>query len=554
MRATRLVWPRGFILVLGAALVLPLVTSLSAQPDTHITMPYTCHWEGSRPVLTPGPTTSHAITGQRSQKPYTVCFRMGARDCVSMNVHAFDVQCSGRPVPWYVLARQIQGFRSGDSWINGSVLHFVRADQRVAVATTDAARRDVKGFALPQGFAPIDALGVRLASQPSLRQRTALNGDEASASRAVAVYAPGPASPESWSTVVSALPLDIAEPTVAPSVRPTPVVEASHDIQPASMMAEMLIGVTALLAIMAALLTWKLAGNSGSLSAGMAGSVPRWMRSGLAQKLGVRLWSDRLSGLMSGGLNQGDRDARFSARFQKAKGIWRSLSSVVSWVVKGPNFPDDGQVSGLGGRSEAAALAGGLKAVERVMDKTQDAVDRLNPRSPLCETLQGEIKTVRQRFNVTHFMAQDEDHDPASRARRRAVMMRAAIRDLERIQKIARSAASGDYGSPATGKSSSNPLLDETGALAMPETFAEAYRVLGVTSSVDDRALKKVVDALRMSWHPDLSVDETDRLVREERIKQINLAWDLIKSHHTHQGQRSERASEHNTDVVQPAA
>jgi DnaJ-domain-containing protein 1 len=58
---------------------------------------------------------------------------------------------------------------------------------------------------------------------------------------------------------------------------------------------------------------------------------------------------------------------------------------------------------------------------------------------------------------------------------------------------------------------------------------AAAYAVLGANPEVDATTLKKLVDALRRAWHPDLARDETDRLKREERIKQINVAWDLIQ-------------------------
>ena len=39
---------------------------------------------------------------------------------------------------------------------------------------------------------------------------------------------------------------------------------------------------------------------------------------------------------------------------------------------------------------------------------------------------------------------------------------------------------------------------------------------------------KKLVDALRMSWHPDYAEDESDRRRRENRMKQINAAWDIV--------------------------
>ena len=62
----------------------------------------------------------------------------------------------------------------------------------------------------------------------------------------------------------------------------------------------------------------------------------------------------------------------------------------------------------------------------------------------------------------------------------------------------------------------------------LPRTTAEAYDVLGVNPDVSEDVLKKIVDALRMSWHPDHARDGGDRGEREVRIRQINVAWELI--------------------------
>jgi hypothetical protein len=71
----------------------------------------------------------------------------------------------------------------------------------------------------------------------------------------------------------------------------------------------------------------------------------------------------------------------------------------------------------------------------------------------------------------------------------------------------------------------------------IPQTRAEAILILGIGVSADanEAAMKKVVDGLRLSWHPDLAKNDDDRHLREFRIKQINTAWDLI------QGRRMER-------------
>ena len=53
--------------------------------------------------------------------------------------------------------------------------------------------------------------------------------------------------------------------------------------------------------------------------------------------------------------------------------------------------------------------------------------------------------------------------------------------------------------------------------------------MLGINADAAPQVAKKLVDALRMSWHPDFARSEEDRQVREARMKQINAAWDLIK-------------------------
>ena len=60
--------------------------------------------------------------------------------------------------------------------------------------------------------------------------------------------------------------------------------------------------------------------------------------------------------------------------------------------------------------------------------------------------------------------------------------------------------------------------------------FSRLTAILGLNPDAPDAAVKKIVDALRMSWHPDHARDEADRLYREHRIKQINAAWDLLKA------------------------
>jgi len=65
---------------------------------------------------------------------------------------------------------------------------------------------------------------------------------------------------------------------------------------------------------------------------------------------------------------------------------------------------------------------------------------------------------------------------------------------------------------------------------AIPQTRDEALRVLGigVSSDANPTAIKKIVDGLRMSWHPDHANGDDDRRIRELRLKQVNAAWEII--------------------------
>jgi len=71
-----------------------------------------------------------------------------------------------------------------------------------------------------------------------------------------------------------------------------------------------------------------------------------------------------------------------------------------------------------------------------------------------------------------------------------------------------------------------------TGSVApssgMPSTRAEALALLGLSSDASEAVIRKVAEALRQSWHPDVAADAADRAARTERLKQINVAVDIL--------------------------
>lgn len=73
-------------------------------------------------------------------------------------------------------------------------------------------------------------------------------------------------------------------------------------------------------------------------------------------------------------------------------------------------------------------------------------------------------------------------------------------------------------------------LLDlGTRERAVPETAAEAFRVLNVSEDTPLDVIKSVINAYRRVWHPDLAQNEVERQRCTLRMQQINVAWDLIQ-------------------------
>ncbi len=128
----------------------------------------------------------------------------------------------------------------------------------------------------------------------------------------------------------------------------------------------------------------------------------------------------------------------------------------------------------------------------------------------LRDVLQSETEGVRQRLVAL------EEELPGLVPAKAAAMIRTVLRELERIARIAHGAAQDQGSRPRE-------------SFEIPASTSEAYLLLGINADAAPQVAKKLVDALRMSWHPDFARGEDDRQVREARMKQINAAWDLIK-------------------------
>ncbi|MEO1720606.1 MAG: hypothetical protein AAFR23_10335 [Pseudomonadota bacterium] len=147
------------------------------------------------------------------------------------------------------------------------------------------------------------------------------------------------------------------------------------------------------------------------------------------------------------------------------------------------------------------------------------AVMALIPGSPLQRLLLGELNQVARKLQAI-----PENFQPSSRAvavgehprywQTLARRLRAAVKDLQRVAAVA------GAGVITFGREQSGPDV--------PKSLEEAYLVIGANGDVDSEILKRLVRALQQCWHPDLAQNDHDRAYREARIRQINVAADMI--------------------------
>ena len=159
---------------------------------------------------------------------------------------------------------------------------------------------------------------------------------------------------------------------------------------------------------------------------------------------------------------------------------------------------------------DGEGLANAVAAVRARIAETGLDISAMPDDLLLREVLQSELATTQRRLSA---LERDKRRLPGQKT---AAVLRSLMRDLDRIGRIVHSA----HRSP---DSETNKAAGD-----LPRSVGEAYRLLGLNANAPAEVAKRLVDALRMNWHPDHASDESDRKRREARIKQINAAWDIV--------------------------
>ena len=560
MRVSR----RGAGLLAVAALLLPVgAGSSSARADELLVMPYACSMVGGQPVLSSGPEQSHRIIGQRHQRKHTACSPANPGMCRHWIVHRFDLDCGGSRVSWVsVVAASNEGSRRAWLLDGRLVLRMgpwwsLTADDPCAREPDPDARLEYRRMRrqcadrlalapppvveMPFGYAPMFGIdGIFVTATPGVSAARPLPPVAAAPPPPARATAPEPPQQMPPSDPVPKWAAEAArEPGVreAPVKPPVPSAPAAVAAQPPPKVAAAPAPPVPPLpaeAAKAAPAETKPAVNLGPRivapnppppAAAPAEAKP----AAPAVNLGPRVIAPSAPSAAAPATPAAPAAAQPAAAnttVVEAKPAASSPASAPKVVASPPPQPKEAERPSAPPNS-AAEPQGDTVSVSLFSAFRTTTAGALVAFAGLALGLLTAFALARRR---------ERAHD----ARRRPRDLAAVSLGDKRARPPARIADARGHLPPNAAASAMGrePGRNATAAGVaawgdrMPCTRAEALEMLGVglAPSANHAAIKKIVDALRLSWHPDHAKDEADRAVRELRSKQINAAWDLLRS------------------------
>jgi hypothetical protein len=470
----------------------------TAEAGELLVIPYTCRVVGGAPELTPSADQGYAIIGQREQRDFTACSPVNPAMCRRWTLYRFDVDCAGKRVPWTSLSAAADAHIGGRSWLENGRMH-LEMPPRWNVAPDDpCARRsryawrpglgrdcaDRRAMApppvveMPAGFAPmleLDAIFVADGARVSgLDPAAARSVAEHPSPKTTRVEVPPP-------TRAADTPVKKAAPAAPPVAKSEPVPEppnpVKHPVNPESTPPI----APATQTVTAAGTTIINGPNSPSVKAQpdeMASAPPETTSS--------------LADAKDAPVKVAERDTSKELTPHAAPAAPAEESSVKSiavTLVDGLGKSISPTLLGLGGVTMLGLLA---LAFAYRRDQTQPS------------------------FGLSRDLA--------------AVSFDGRTGRGELVRSGSALTATAPSGGPPQSPVPTRIHAPANWGDAVPQTREEALQVLGmgVAPQFNETAIKKIVDGLRLSWHPDYASSPQDRELRELRMKQINAAWDII--------------------------
>jgi hypothetical protein len=480
-----------------SGLFLALAMSGAAHAE-RLNMPYDCQFDGERVQMRPSADRSYEIYGRHEREIYAACSPADPNRCRSWQVHRFDFSCSGVRVPWIDAASAGARSEGRDAWVEGGSFHLTMGPmwtndrpsfrnrgwwQHRYPRDDYSADHGGRVVTLPPGYAPALGIPVTFTGTPSDVVA------QAPFPPATVSRAPTPApkdkiplperAPRNQAAPPAAAPAVVATAPAAPAPAPTPVPKVAAAAEAGKAPAAISGSVTPTIINGPAAAPEVPAPAS---AAPKAASAP--------EKSEVRVAGDSET-------TAGTETATKDATTAPAPAPAPSAAPTETASIPAPPHYDQKTIVMLGG---AAAVLLTLTAL---------AV------SGLWRWSRGPKRLPPPSARDIASISLDGAPQSTSKGTSLSIYPKAAPPTLQ----------------------APPPLLPGTigfGApddVPMPETYAEALEVLGAGPGASLAAIKKIVDGMRQSWHPDLARSETDRRVRQRRLQQVNVAWDLVSQH-----------------------
>jgi hypothetical protein len=478
---------RLVIVVMAALICWGRTVPLSAAEA--VRLPVSCSFVANKVVLVPSPSDElHVIVGDREHKSIRACAPGLTGRCRVWEVYRFDLLCGGRQVSWRLVAAQLQSLPAGPAKKDASLRsHLEPWEARALLSETE--------------FAPVDEFGGRILPVADRRAPQSAGRDSAAARTALTaeITPPPPARlepdavspktelPRAVEEIPALQPVSLQPPADRSDAKPANVVGASpsdgpkRDVNPAPG------GVATAEAAGAAE-----AALPADKSAPQSRNLIDFLPLALASVLLLIVVALMIAGVVAWWRSAASRRP------------YRGIVRVVYETEAHHPEPD----------ADAAADSCRelMKQVAAELVNAMSAVNGLKGAPALQTALHTELDSIRRSLGFKQqARGQSGEKKDWNQIKTQLTL---SLQGTQRIIGIAEAARTSFSAHPA--------------ALEVITTRLEAYAFLGVNASASETALKKAVNALRQCWHPDLATDEEDRRLREIRIKQINMAWDLI--------------------------
>jgi hypothetical protein len=518
-----------------AALAWTLVAS-AASAGEQISIPYRCRTVGPSIELIPSGPRQYEIIGRREQEIVTNCAKGDQNRCKSWRVHKFDINCGGERVPWIDVVAAANARTRGPARVQGNTL-FVRMDPWWARGSGDGHRRQLREYGeddqrptdfryrptgreremqMPPGFAPMVGIRGQFTEATHDTDREPENGYE----REPYGERPGPVAgleterrpmPSVSPKAAPQAPIPTLKPPLATESKPAPkpVVEA-----PSS----------------GAKTTLRDSGHT--FAAKPSESKPEPTKPEV-----------KTEDVKANQPKPVETQPVVTAPPTAPPTFETQATNTAPKLVNGPDAVEPPKPEGPTVITSASSSAGDAAgpngtqiaaapsvAVPVLVDPIPTGALPAQPVTLPIVLLVGAL--ILLAATAAQWMRRQNRvvvPAPADRNISDVWLETSTTPDLATFDPLPLAPPRQpdiDLGpEPVSAVIAAGPAVNATW---VPTTRDEALQVLGAGPDASAAVLKKIVDGLRMSWHPDHAKTPEEYTARHERMRQINVAWDVL--------------------------